>query len=734
MNAQPISVVVSFSLLLAAVTAQDFDRVPRGSAVVTHEGVVHGLGADYSARFDAHGVTFTPALGGRVAAPQTLHYRMTTVRRGAAESFRRMRDIAPVVAGERVTYAHDARLSEVYDVAEGGIEQSFVLAERPAGNGDLVVTGEVTTQLPLAVVDPEGARFELPGVGGVAFGAVIGVDANGARCRGALRCDGRMLELSLPANFVDSAAYPLVLDPLIGSAFTVGNAPGGSDVQPAVSFDAASGRYLVVWNVNLSATVAEVRAQLVTDTGVVLGSQILLSSAGVPTERPAVANVNGNHRFVVVYAIRSSIPFPTGPIYFQVLEAVAVTPATGAVSNPVTVAGGASGPHPSQPAVGGDARAGSIYALIVYRSTSSGSGAADSIVAERVLVPTVSAPSPQGATTLATSVNRLGDPAVSASGGSSGRWLVVFGQSVVSPTAPFTRLYGQAINSAGSLCGAPLTLANPGAGADLREPTVATADGNTFAVAWQDAIAQSIHLRMLVWTGSCATGSWSTGLTQSPILQAGPASSPCLAFAKDKFVLVWTQTVSSLAKVYCKGLDPANCASCGLELRTDSTLVADGTPAIASRWDSGDAASDEGLVVWSNGTIRARRCEARGSGGIQSLGGGCFLGGLADINTYSGRPVLGDSTFALELLAPSAPVAALVVGFSAVNFPCGSCTLVPALDLVLAGVSPTPVPIPCQPGLIGTDLYTQWLLLKPSDCPLVPFLANSNTLKFTIGE
>ncbi|MEO6597365.1 MAG: hypothetical protein ABIP94_21695 [Planctomycetota bacterium] len=58
----------------------------------------------------------------------------------------------------------------------------------------------------------------------------------------------------------------------------------------------------------------------------------------------------------------------------------------------------------------------------------------------------------------------------------------------------------------------------------------------------------------------------------------------------------------------------------------------------------------------------------------------------------------------------------------------------PALDLVLPGMSPTPVPIPCQPSLIGAELYTQWLLLKPSDCPLLPIFAYSNTRKFTIAE
>lgn len=722
---------VSCLLLLATLPAQGVNAAPHSVGVEMHEGVVRGLGLDYSARFEPDGVTFVPALGKAAPEPQSVQFTSMSLHRGATVIWQRGAPCSPEVVGDTVRYRHSAELAEVYDVRPEGIEQSFVLASRPAGTGDLVVRGAIRTGLPLVHAGDDGVQFAAPGTGGVALGAVTGIDANGARARGGLRVVGDTLELSLPAAFVDAAAYPLVLDPLIGSTFTVGNAAGGADAEPAVAFDASTGRYLVVWNVHLSATVAEVRAQLVSASGALAGGQLLLSSLGDPAERPVVANIRMSDRFLVAYMIRTTAPSPTGPVPVTVLKAMAVSAGTGALSTEITVAGGLFQVVPSQPAIGGEADLfGHATALVVYRVD----GLNNAIVAERVRVFATGTPTLLGGTTVATSGNHLGDPAVTAHTGTNDRWLVGFGQSIVSPTAPFTRLYGQLVDVNGSLCGVPELIRNAGAGSDLRTPTIATPDGSTFACAWQDAIAQRLELRVLVWTGSCAAGSWSSGLLQYPVVQSGPASSPALAFAKDKYVLAWSQTVASVAKVYCKGLDPANCGSCGAELRTDTTLSADATPAVATRWQNGDTGSDEALVAWSNGTIRARRWEARGTGGITSLGGGCFLGGFTDFATYSGHPVLGDSTFAVELLAPSAPIAALVVGFSAVQFPCGSCTLVPSLDLVLAGVSPTPVPIPCQPGLIGTDLYVQWLLLKASDCPLVPFVATSNTLKFTIGE
>jgi len=90
--------------------------------------------------------------------------------------------------------------------------------------------------------------------------------------------------------------------------------------------------------------------------------------------------------------------------------------------------------------------------------------------------------------------------------------------------------------------------------------------------------------------------------------------------------------------------------------------------------------------------------------------------------------------FGAELVMPTAPVLALVIGFTTVPIPCGPCTLVPSLDLLLPGISPTPIPIPCDANLIGAELYTQWLQLRASGCPILPDIGLSNTLKFTIAQ
>jgi hypothetical protein len=104
------------------------------------------------------------------------------------------------------------------------------------------------------------------------------------------------------------------------------------------------------------------------------------------------------------------------------------------------------------------------------------------------------------------------------------------------------------------------------------------------------------------------------------------------------------------------------------------------------------------------------------------------------VATYNGDAVLGSTDFELVLFNPVSLPLVMVIGFSAISAPCGSCAIVPSLDILLPASNPLPLSIPCDPMLVGADLYTQWVLLKPSDCPILPDLALSNALRFTIGD
>ncbi len=108
-------------------------------------------------------------------------------------------------------------------------------------------------------------------------------------------------------------------------------------------------------------------------------------------------------------------------------------------------------------------------------------------------------------------------------------------------------------------------------------------------------------------------------------------------------------------------------------------------------------------------------------------------------DTSTGTPseivVGGDSFDPVLQVAPTGIVVVRCGGSGSNNVaPCGSCTIVPSPDILFPAANPFTLAIPCDPLLVGQNLFTQWLLLKPSTCPILPDLAFTNALRFTIGE
>lgn len=733
------SLVVAFSLLGSALLAQ-IGTTPRDSyGVGVVEGEVRAGGPDYAARFTAEGVSYLALSHRRGVDAASLRFRFTAVARGGCDRLGRAANAVPTVVGQEVHYEHGG-VREVYAPRVDGIEQSFVIAAKPAGEGDLVVRGEVATDLPLVAASDRGLCFERDDQG-ITFGAVTGVAADGAKADGALQLRGNRLELRLPAAFVEHAAYPLTVDPLIGSAFLVGDVPSVDDEAPAIAFDLTTNRYLVVWRVDLSNTQAEIRGQLLTGGGAPVGNQMVLVNC-LPGSEFAVANVNATNRFLVTYVDHNVYGPPLPVTYNQRFVACfSVAAATGAVSNAVVIEGGViQDPQFDHPRVGGDSRIGVLgtaeNALVVYNQFDLGFPAG-AVHVRKALVHVLASGDPVvlSTNTLATLFTALRGH-VSSTAGSNGHWLVVLASFLNgAPGTEYQRFNGQMFDGSGNGCGSAITLYN-NAAADLGPPSIATRDGNEFVVTWEDTVTHTIGLRRVVWSGSCATGSWTADPVGSPIVQAGPAKTPRITFAKDKYMLAWVQAAGlSLDKVYVKGLDPVTCASCGAEQRVDTGLLpAEATPAIASRWSGGDTASDQAMVVWSNPAIRGRLVEAVGAGGtVTALGGGCGISGLNDFATYTGLPTLG-TTFTIDLLNPTSPVLGLAVGFSQVGIACGACTLVGSMDILLPVASSAPVAVPCDANLIGFQLWSQWVQLRVSGCPILPTIGLSNCLKFTIGE
>lgn len=717
--------VLLFQSLLAAQAAPDAVR----TGGVAQDGEdFRAVGGDYAARFAPDGVTFTPALGARVDAPAALHCRFEHVRRGATIGFERRGNVAPTATGRQVRYVHSADVTEVYDVRTDGVEQSFVFTRRPEGRGDLVVATRIATELPLAAAHEGGVRYERADAGGVAFGAVIGIDKNGARATGGLRVVGDVLELSLPAAFVDSAAYPLVLDPMIGTTVTLGNGSPGIDRQPSVAFDETTQRYLVVWSCELSATDAEVWAQFVTVTGTPIGNPILVDGNARTGLRPAVASVNDSDRFLLVWG-RAAMQGTTA--YTQARYA-SMAASNGALSVSTHFAGNAT-TAPTGIAVGGNSRQSTVatYDEAIVVATLDGSfGSTAYAWPVQVPVSGMHVAGPLTQLHLTTGPGTFGSPTVTKHAGNGGRWLV----TLVRNTGLLEHVEGLFLSSNGTICEHATIATAPGLG----QTAVATRDGYEFLVAYDNLLSGAIRTHRCEYIGTCGAGVATIGPALDPVQATGWHFHPELECARNKYVLSFQTgaTQTGPRDIRVRGLSLVDGTPAGAihyAGGSSTPLLAETSSALASRWSGGDTASDEALVVWTGGVIVGRRFEATGSGTVASLGGACGITGLNDFASYNGTPALG-TTFTIELLSPTAPVLALIVGFTQAPLACGPCTIVPSADILLASPGLVNVTVPLAPELIGADLFTQWLQLRSSGCPLLPQFGFSNTLQFTIGE
>jgi hypothetical protein len=745
--------VFLFSVLFtSAALAQDAEPSDRPGPLRDAYGVtvgddgLMGAGPGYRVSFTSRGFDFTalPGLGAGWALP--FSFALESIgRRSLTGAPLVASSMEPLADGNTVSIARGSVI-ERYDVRQEGIEQTFRFAEKPAGSGDLVVRGRITTDLALVSSDRDtGLRFGTAGRGGVTYGAVTGIDAAGRKIAGDIRWVDGFVELTLPDAFVDEAAYPVLLDPLVGTAFLIGDGPN-ADLHPDVAYDATNDVYLVVWE-SLVASFPfgqyDVLAQRIdASTGSPVGGLILVAATTDTERKPAVANVNGSNRFLVVW--QNGEGTSSGSI-----EARAVNASDGAVSGLLTVYSAFA--ISRAPDVGGESRfsllSPPLDALVTWEveSVPIFPPFVTDIRAQRVHVPSTGTPTLAGnMITVAiggTTADVVRQPAVTKHGGSSGHWLIVWSRTGAADLHP-TYVEGRAIDDSGAfLSGVPTIFAPSGTGLNYADdPDCATSDGNHFLVVAESSLLPGLSPALRVrpaWFG-LVPGSLALGTALFAYGEPGASESPALDFARDKYLLAWQRTASgsTTSSVRMLALDRDTGAPCGtvsfLEFLLFSTSQT--TPAIGAQWSGSSSAGDGALAAWEHsGAIKGRRVEAIGAGGsVFFMGGGCPGGGIGGV---SGAAAIGNQAFSVTLTGAAGPPVYLIGGLSAspLNFPCGGCMVVPMLDALIPVTSaPFAAPVPCDLSLLGATFLVQWVVAAPSSCS--PTLSLSSALSITIGE
>ena len=193
--------------------------------------------ARYTTRFDGSALEIRGRKSNAEERGPMLRFQLQEMQQGTAMLATGNED-APLVQADsqQVRYVRRSGIVERYDVAERGIEQSFVLPRRPKTEGDLTITGLLLTDQPMGAVLPDGAGGLNIALGQegwqLHYGAVTAIDARGATQAGALTVSGNQVLMTVNGEWLAHAAYPVVIDPLIMIAQDTVN-----ESRPAVAFD-----------------------------------------------------------------------------------------------------------------------------------------------------------------------------------------------------------------------------------------------------------------------------------------------------------------------------------------------------------------------------------------------------------------------------------------------------------------------------------------------------------------
>lgn len=706
-------------LRVARATQPAFAATDEFAGISEFGGALVGVARSYRVTFGDRGIVFQPALGRH--APQAASWRatFTAARRGERELLRTAA-AAPVRSHDRrhVEYAWPG-IVERYEARADGLEQSFVFAHRPAGSGDLVVQLRIETALPAAA---DAFRWCNARGGGVELGAVTGIDAGGRRCAGTMRHIDAGVELSLPAAFVDAATYPLVLDPLIGTAT---EAYAGLDCDfPDVAYDAYTQSYCVVWTQFLGGGQTGVVGSVFTATPLGLAYAFAVNQNG-DEDSIRVCNIAGTGLFAMFWVNRSGNQSSISGLAFEPTQAQATQ--VFQVSAPGQV---------EQPVVSGEATLLDDDCLLAWLDGTYGLIGCSVAIDQQLQV---------SATPIVQVAGNATEPAFSKQGGTTGLHLLTWvDRPLGSPGWIRAQVVDHDMNLVGPAAWIQNTAQNTGWPAT-------DGDGFRFLVAWeqQEALnpaATDVRGR-IVTVGSA--GITTLGGDLDLVTYPGDLDiAPDVALLGDKFGLVFTgQNPNSPFHddCYFKAI-AADGSTIGDELRLDVTPGTDyayeHAPRLIGQRD-GDpgTGSDDGLVVFADQSLSTADSDvglqavaAMGAGGaVVDRGGGCGPGGLA---VGSGPFALGNTQFRCELFgAQPLAIPFLLYALPAPPQSCGSCTYVQPLSALFvantAGHAAATLVLPGNPGFVGTTIDFQFVSFNVAyvGCPGGPGVAASNIVR-----
>lgn len=191
-------------------------------------------------------------------------------------------------------------VSESYTARPEGIQQCWVVSKRPKAAGDLVIEGSVISPY-MPKSSPHGVVFaDENGRTALSYGAVTVIDDAGSTYECLPRIQNGRLRITVPADYVARARFPILVDPVVGPEVPICPTFGPADsLQEKVDIAAGPGGYLAVWQDSRGSNGTDIFATRISPTGEVLDPMgIAICTASGNQTDPAVA-WNGKQYLVV---------------------------------------------------------------------------------------------------------------------------------------------------------------------------------------------------------------------------------------------------------------------------------------------------------------------------------------------------------------------------------------------------------------------------------------------------
>ncbi|MCK5943181.1 MAG: hypothetical protein KAI24_14470, partial [Planctomycetes bacterium] len=602
-----------------------------------------------------------------------------------------------------------------------------LLEERLGQQGDLVVRYDIDTALSCTPASEVGQlQFSAGEFGGVQFGAVLGIDADGARVTGHMNYDGQHLDLVLPASFVDTAAWPIDVDPLISGVINTG--VSFDDVRPDIAYDVTNDVYLVVFNHQLGGGNWDVWGQRISGSGVRVGNAIPIAVNNQSSYEPKVGNNNIEDNFFVAWEDNGTGNWD--------IRGASVDAATGAVSSIIQVANTTASER--KPDVGGDSYfSTSADGICLCVWDDANLGIRSCVVRMHTNPPTVDTfdtPFP-GADPLRNT------PCITKDGRAIGRWFI--GCQWDDQNMPV-----RAINYAGTVLGAaPGTNMFQSLGRPIKRPDI-DGDGQGFMLVFEREEAtnsmEDVYAAHGIWNGVDVQYVSAAPISATPNTNEGSAK---VSLMGSKYTAMWNR----LGAIELVNLQLDDAATCGGPSVIANTNLSNSNGAIASRRSGGDLTSEQGLVtnrqydIPNNvATLQSRLYATFQGGPVTSvLGtGSCGVGGTVGVNSPF---ALGNEAFAVTLTGAD-PAATFALSLLDVTLApplavCGpGCGVInPFLSTLVplaAGEAEYPVDLPCDPVFAGFTMRAQWATLSnaPGGCALLPLFHVSDAIELVLDN